>query len=47
MAGSAVPAERFREAVRAAGIGGGTDIPHLSRPLIEKYVTDLQGLGLI
>jgi len=47
MAGSAVPAERFREAVRAAGIGGGTDIPHLSRPLIEKYVTDLQDLGLI
>lgn len=45
MAGSAIPAERFREAVRAAGIG--TDIPHLSRPLIEKYVTDLQDLGLI
>lgn len=44
MAGSAIPSARFRAAVRAAGIG---DIPHLSRPLIEKYVTDLQDLGLI
>ncbi|MGV4982264.1 carboxylic acid reductase [Streptomyces sp. NRAIS4] len=47
VAGAAVPAERFREAVRAAGIGAQKDIPHLSRPLIEKYVTDLRHLGLI
>lgn len=39
VAGSAVPAERFRAAV--------PEIPHLSRPLVEKYVTDLQDLGLV
>ncbi|MEU5119266.1 carboxylic acid reductase [Streptomyces asoensis] len=44
---SALPAERFREAVRAAGIGAERDIPHLSRQLIEKYVADLRHLGLI
>ncbi|MGW7530464.1 carboxylic acid reductase [Streptomyces sp. NPDC054783] len=47
VAGSAVPAERFRQAVRNAGIGAQGDIPHLSRPLIEKYLTDLQHLHLI
>lgn len=47
MTGSAIPAQRFRAAVRAGGIGGGTDIPHLTRALIEKYVTDLQNLALI
>jgi fatty acid CoA ligase FadD9 len=44
---SALPAERFRAAVRTAGIGADQDIPHLSRPLIEKYVADLRRLGLI
>nr|WP_307825819.1 carboxylic acid reductase [Streptomyces sp. MBT33] len=44
---SALPAERFRAAVRTAGIGAEQDIPHLSRPLIEKYVADLRHLGLI
>ncbi|WP_229713719.1 carboxylic acid reductase [Streptomyces fuscichromogenes] len=44
---SALPAERFRAAVRAAGIGTERDIPHLSRPLIEKYVADLRHLGLV
>ena len=38
-AGSAFPAERFQEAVRG--------IPHLSRALVEKYVSDLRHLGLI
>jgi fatty acid CoA ligase FadD9 len=33
--------------VRTAGIGADQDIPHLSRPLIEKYVADLRRLGLI
>ncbi|WP_051830935.1 MULTISPECIES: carboxylic acid reductase [Streptomyces] len=47
VAGSAVPAERFRQAVRAAGIGAQGDIPHLSRPLIEKYLADLRHLQLI
>lgn len=39
--GSVLPAERFRSAVRAAGIGPYHDIPHISRELIEKYGTDL------
>jgi fatty acid CoA ligase FadD9 len=47
LAGSAVSAVRFQEAVRAAGIGAEKDIPHLSRMLIEKYVTDLRHLRLI
>ncbi|MFC7384188.1 carboxylic acid reductase [Sphaerisporangium rhizosphaerae] len=38
-AGSAFPAGRFQEAVG--------DIPHLSRTLIEKYVSDLRHLGLL
>jgi fatty acid CoA ligase FadD9 len=46
-AGSAVPAGRFRDAVRATGVGGEAEIPHLSRSLVEKYLTDLQDLGLI
>ncbi|WP_307021206.1 carboxylic acid reductase [Streptomyces canus] len=44
---SALPADRFRAAVRAVGIGTEQDIPHLSRPLIEKYVADLRLLGLL
>lgn len=43
--GSALPAERFRAAVRAAGIGPDRDIPHLTRELIEKYVADLTAAG--
>jgi fatty acid CoA ligase FadD9 len=37
----------FHTAVRAAKIGAEEDIPHLSAPLIDKYVTDLQHLGLL
>ncbi|GAA0573353.1 carboxylic acid reductase [Paractinoplanes ferrugineus] len=37
--GSAFPSSRFREAA--------PDIPHLSRALIDKYVSDLRHLGLI
>jgi fatty acid CoA ligase FadD9 len=44
---SALPAERFRAAVRAAGVGAERDIPHLTRALVEKYVADLRHLGLI
>lgn len=40
------PAEKFRAAVQSAGVGAG-DVPHLSEGLIEKYVTDLQRLGLL
>lgn len=45
--GAPAPAEVFHAAVRAAKIGAGKDIPHLSAPLIDKYVTDLQYLGLL
>lgn len=44
---SALPAERFRAAVRTAGVGAERDIPHLTRALIEKYVGDLRSLDLI
>lgn len=40
------PAEKFRAAVQSAGVGEG-DVPHLSQGLVEKYVTDLQQLGLL
>ncbi len=45
--GSALPADGFRAAVRAAGIGTERDIPHLGRALIGKYVSDLVGLDLL
>ncbi|GAA2475099.1 thioester reductase domain-containing protein [Actinocorallia cavernae] len=47
LSGSALPAERFRAAVRAASLGGDDDIPRLSPELITKYVTDLRALRLI
>jgi fatty acid CoA ligase FadD9 len=45
--GASAPTGVFHAAVRAAKIGAGKDIPHLSAPLIDKYVTDLQHLGLL
>ncbi|MGW5377793.1 carboxylic acid reductase [Nocardia sp. NPDC003999] len=45
--GSALPAEKFRAAVRAAKIGADQDIPQISRELIEKYVSDLGVRGLL
>ncbi|WP_440557359.1 carboxylic acid reductase [Streptomyces sp. SCPE 10] len=45
--GASVPAERFRAAVRAAGLGADGDIPHVTAALIEKYASDLAMLGLI
>jgi fatty acid CoA ligase FadD9 len=41
--GSPVPGERFRSAVQ----GASRAIPHLSRELIEKYLVDLEGLGML
>jgi fatty acid CoA ligase FadD9 len=37
----------FRAAVQKAKIGADKDIPHLSATLINKYVSDLQLLGLV
>nr|WP_280411289.1 carboxylic acid reductase [Nocardia asiatica] len=45
--GSALPAEIFRSAVRAANIGADQDIPRISPELIEKYATDLALRGLL
>ena len=48
--GSFAPADRFRAAVQEAKIGpdkDNPDIPHVSAPIIIKYVTDLQLLGLL
>ena len=45
--GSFAPTERFRAAVQAAKIGPDNDIPHVTAPVIIKYVTDLQLLGLL
>jgi fatty acid CoA ligase FadD9 len=45
--GSVAPTERFRAAVQDAKIGPDKDIPHVTAPMIVKYVTDLQLLGLL
>ncbi|MDV3126106.1 amino acid adenylation domain-containing protein [Mycobacterium sp. 21AC1] len=45
--GSYAPADRFRAAVQEAKIGPSHDIPHVSKPVLVKYVTDLQVLGLL
>ncbi|MGD1174426.1 hypothetical protein, partial [Mycobacterium seoulense] len=45
--GSFAPTDRFRAAVQEAKIGADNDIPHISPPVIVKYVTDLQLLGLL
>jgi glycopeptidolipid biosynthesis protein len=45
--GSFAPTDRFRAAVQEAKIGPDNDIPHVSAPIIIKYVTELQLLGLL
>ena len=48
--GSFAPTDRFRAAVQEAKIGPDKDIPdipHVSAPIIIKYVTDLKLLGLL
>ncbi|CAN5433671.1 thioester reductase domain-containing protein [soil metagenome] len=47
MRGSMAPTDRFRAAVQDAKIGPDKDIPHISAPVIVKYITDLQLLGLL
>ena len=44
---SVAPTDRFRAAVQEAKIGPDNDIPHVSAPIIMKYVTDLQLFGLL
>jgi fatty acid CoA ligase FadD9 len=45
--GAPAPTDVFRAAVQEAKIGADKDIPHLSAALIDKYVSDLQLLGLV
>ncbi|MEB4208620.1 carboxylic acid reductase [Mycobacterium sp. 94-17] len=45
--GTGMPAEKFRAAVQSAGIGSEKDVPHVTEALIDKYVSDLQRLGLL
>jgi fatty acid CoA ligase FadD9 len=45
--GSMAPTNRFRAAVQEAKIGPDKDIPHVTAPIIIKYITDLQLLGLL
>jgi fatty acid CoA ligase FadD9 len=45
--GSIAPTDVFRAAVQEAKIGPDKDIPHVSAPVIVKYITDLQLLGLL
>ncbi len=45
--GSLAPTDRFRAAVRESKIGSNKDIPHVSAPIIIKYISDLRLLGLL
>jgi fatty acid CoA ligase FadD9 len=45
--GSVAPADHFRAAVQDNKIGPDKDIPHVSAPVIVKYITDLELLGLL
>ncbi|OBE94444.1 carboxylic acid reductase [Mycobacterium sp. 852002-10029_SCH5224772] len=45
--GSMAPTDRFRAAVQEAKIGPDKDIPHVSAPVIVKYITNLELLGLL
>jgi fatty acid CoA ligase FadD9 len=45
--GSLAPTGRFRAAVQEAKVGPDKDIPHVTREVIVKYITDLQLLGLL
>ena len=45
--GSIAPTNRFPAAVQEAKIGPDEDIPHVSAPIIVKYITDLQRLALL
>jgi hypothetical protein len=40
--GSAIPSQRFQQAVREAEIGGARETPRLSAARITKYMTDLR-----
>jgi fatty acid CoA ligase FadD9 len=45
--GTIAPTDRFRSAVQEAKIGPDKDIPHVSAPIVVKYITNLGLLGLL
>lgn len=45
--GGFMSVDRFLDAVQKNMVGSDHDIPHMSLPLIVKYVTSLQKLGLL
>jgi fatty acid CoA ligase FadD9 len=45
--GAVAPTEVFHAAVRLAGVDGEKNIPHITAELINKYVGDLDHLGLL
>ena len=45
--GSLAPADRFRIAVQDNKIGPDKDLPHISAPVVVKYITDLELLGVL
>jgi fatty acid CoA ligase FadD9 len=45
--GAMAPTDRFRAAVQDAKIGPDKDIPHVTRDVVVKYITDLQLLDLL
>jgi fatty acid CoA ligase FadD9 len=46
-AGAFTPAPRFQSAVEEFALGADGAIPHISKPTIVKYLTDLELLGLL
>ncbi|GAA1483166.1 thioester reductase domain-containing protein [Gordonia sinesedis] len=45
--GALAPADEFRAAVRAAGLGPGGDIPHITPQIILNYARGLRARGLL
>jgi fatty acid CoA ligase FadD9 len=45
--GAPAPTEAFQAAIQHAKVGADKDIPHISRDLLGKYVTDLERLDLL
>ena len=45
--GAMAPTDRFRAAVQENKIGPDKDIPHITEPVIVKYITDLKVVGLL
>jgi fatty acid CoA ligase FadD9 len=44
---SVAPVTQFRSATHEAKIGLNKDVPHITTPVIVKYITDLQLLGML